>query len=1122
MNSTWTLDQLLDSNLVSCPPDCSVAEAVQRLYDAGSAAILIEQQSAPVGIWTTAAALRLDLTRPYRQQAIAEVMAAPVATIAVTEPAAVALAILHRQNLDVLLVTDPLGHPIGLLERSALPPVPRSDLPAAHIALTDLMHRADRRFAADAPLTTVIEALRQLNLEAVAVSYAQDRYGIVTPRDILPLIAHGEVPTSVGASARPLPVCTADTSLVQALRLQLSDSSRHLGVLGRHGQLLGTVSQAALLAALEAATERTRTGAAPTRPDDRLNRNDYELITEIGNDLVWDMDTNCNYRNMSANVRQLLGHPADFFYGKTPFESMPAVEAERAAAVIQASVSTGQPFFNLETVHRHRNGSTVVFNSTGIPYYDKHGELAGYHGLDRDITRRKRTEQLALIQRNLLTLLATGENIHKILEYLCLKIEELAPVGSMCSVLLVNPDGKTLRLGAAPNIAETLRNTFDNFPIGQCNASCGTAVFRGEQVIVDDIVDSPLWDDYRKLALAHGFRACWSAPFKSRQGDILGTFAISHAVPRRPEEFDFELLKTGLSLASIIVEKQKADEELRLAAITFETNEGIFITDHDGKILRVNRAFSRITGYAQQEVLGKNPRLLQSGRQPPSFYEDFWDLLKPKGQWSGEMHNRRKNGEVHPIWQTITAVRTQDDTISHFVSTFSDISDYKKAEAQIERLAYYDPLTHLPNRRLLYDRLQQQLRLCRRHSRFGAVLFLDLDDFKKINDSLGHPIGDQLLIEVAARFKSAIREEDTCARLGGDEFVILLGELGSDRATASINALTVARKIKASLDHVFILNNYKHYVSSSIGVSLYPENTDTVDDILRQGDTAMYRAKASGRNQTVIFHDSMRREADDRLTLEKDLREALEHGGLQLYYQAQFNNLNEIIGAEALIRWPHPHKGLISPDEFIPIAEDSGLITQLGDWIFEQVCRQLQSWQTRHLKIPHIAVNISPKQFYQPEFVSTIRACLNNAGVASDRIVLELTEGLLIKNISETVDKMKILKAMGFRFSIDDFGTGYSSLAYLKRLPLDQLKIDQSFIRDIDSNPHDVEIVKTIIAMTQNLCLDVIAEGVEQRRQVDFLLQNGCRAYQGYYFAKPMPAPELEQTFAHRLQSDRN
>lgn len=555
-----------------------------------------------------------------------------------------------------------------------------------------------------------------------------------------------------------------------------------------------------------------------------------------------------------------------------------------------------------------------------------------------------------------------------------------------------------------------------------------------------------------------------------------------------------------------------ANANLRIAAIAFESQEGMFITDAQHVILRINQAFTDITGYAAEDAVGQTPHLLSSGRHGPAFYADMHEQLQAHGSWQGEVWNRRKNANIYPQWLTITAVVDGDGVLTHYVSTLTDISQRKAAESEIQTLAFYDTLTQLPNRRLLQDRLQQALAANLRSRATGALLFLDLDNFKLLNDSSGHDHGDLLLQQVAQRLTHTVREGDTVARLGGDEFILVLNNLGDTLAEAATRAEAIGEKILITLNQPYFLNGREHHNSPSIGVTLFNDQPCSVDDLMKQADLAMYEAKSSGRNTMRFFDPNMQATVSARATLEADMRTGLPLQQFFNYYQPQVNGAGQIIGVEALVRWRHPQRGLVSPAVFIAMAEETGMILPMGREVLTTACNQLAIW-AKNPDLAHLsmAVNVSARQLVQPDFVAQVIAIVQQTGAPAQRLKLELTESQLQSNVEDIIVKMTALKAQGIGFSLDDFGTGYSSLSYLKLLPLDQLKIDQSFVRDLLTDANDAAIARTIVALAHSLSLSVIAEGVETQDQRDCLAQHGCHAYQGYLFGRPMPIAELEQ-----------
>ncbi|MCO5355025.1 EAL domain-containing protein [Acidovorax kalamii] len=565
-----------------------------------------------------------------------------------------------------------------------------------------------------------------------------------------------------------------------------------------------------------------------------------------------------------------------------------------------------------------------------------------------------------------------------------------------------------------------------------------------------------------------------------------------------------------------ITARKRDENELRIAAIAFESQEGMIVTDADTRILRTNRAFSRITGYSADEVMGQRTRLLASGHHDKAFFDAMWVSLASTGEWKGELWNRCKSGEVNLHFMAIAAVTDRHGALTHYVATLSDITQRAAAAREIEHLAFYDPLTHLPNRRLMMDRLQQAFATGARSGLQGALLCLDLDHFKTLNDTLGHDMGDVLLQQVAERLTRCVREGDTVARLGGDEFLVLLEDLGAQATDAAEQAQTVGEKILAALNQPYQLASHHVHSTTSVGAVLFRGQGQTVEDVVKHADLAMYAAKTAGRNSIRFFDPRMQAAVTARATLENDLRTAVEQGQFTLHYQTQVGCGTRVVGAEALIRWNHPTRGMVSPFEFIPLAEETGLILPMGLWVLQTACAQLRRWQDHPATAElQLAVNVSARQFHQDDFIEQVVTVLRQTGARPDRLKLELTESLALDNVDDTIAKMNALRALGLGFSMDDFGTGQSSLSYLTRLPLDQLKIDQSFVRNIGIQHTDALIVQTIIGMAQSLGIDVIAEGVETEAQRAFLEQHDCTLWQGYLFSRPVPIEVLE----HRLHS---
>ena len=535
----------------------------------------------------------------------------------------------------------------------------------------------------------------------------------------------------------------------------------------------------------------------------------------------------------------------------------------------------------------------------------------------------------------------------------------------------------------------------------------------------------------------------------------------------------------------------------------------VSVTDKEGTIIQVNDKFCQTSGYRSDELIGQNHRMLSSGKHPHTFFSDLWKTIEHGEIWSGEICNRSKRGALYWFDTSIVPLKDEDGHIHRYISIRIDVTERKKTEERMAHMGTHDGLTGLPNRILLQDRIKQALAHDRRYGTCAAVIFIDLDQFKVINDSLGHDIGDLLLIDVASRLLSCVREEDTVARQGGDEFIILLPNIPHAE-----HAETVGNTILKAIVRPYQIQGNELHISASIGISVFPDDCEDVKSLMKNSDTAMYHAKEKGRNNCQRFSSEMNLLAEEKHEMLTHLRQALARNEFELFYQPIIDiDSNEIVSLEALLRWRHPEKGEIPPFEFIPLAEESGLIIPIGDWVLDTGCMQLKEWLDKGYDIPQLSINLSVRQFYQRELINTIEGILKRTGLDGSLLELEITEGILMENTDELVATMYKIKEMGLRISVDDFGTGYSSLSYIKSFPIDTLKIDRSFIMDIPSDPGDAAIVKTVIALAHSLKMDVIAEGVENEEQLNFLRKEKCDKYQGFYYSKPCSASEIVALF---------
>ena len=587
--------------------------------------------------------------------------------------------------------------------------------------------------------------------------------------------------------------------------------------------------------------------------------------------------------------------------------------------------------------------------------------------------------------------------------------------------------------------------------------------------------------------------------YRRRDGSLFWALVSGCALdPLRPAE-------GSIWVYADITARKEAEEKLRLSATVLEhIADAVMVVDIEGVIVAVNPAFTQITGYTEAEAVGRHSSLTRSERHDEVFYQTMWDELIASGFWRGEIWRRRRNGELYLEWLTISAVRDTHALTTHYVGVCSDITQVKQAQEKLDHLAHHDPLTALPNRLLFHDRLQHALLRAARDGEQLAILFIDLDRFKNVNDTLGHHIGDELLQQVAAQLAVRLREGDTLARLGGDEFIVLL-----ENVDGQYGATQVAEKLVAMFEQPFLVAGHELFVTCSVGVSLFPDDAQDLNMLIRNADVAMYQAKARGRNGYRFYAPSMTGEGIERLRLETFLRRSIEKNEIFLNYQPQVEiDTGRLIGVEALVRWNHPELGLIPPARFIPLAEDSGYINQLGKWVLDEACRQMMRWQAQGLHVPKMAVNLSVKQFERGSMAGVVADILRETGLAPQRLQLEVTESVIM-NTGDALGYINDLHAIGVGLAIDDFGTGYSSLAYLKQLPVQTLKIDRSFIKDISSDANDEAIAIAIIQLGKSMQLSVIAEGVETQEQAAFLLRHGCRLAQGYFYSRPVLAQDI-------------
>jgi diguanylate cyclase (GGDEF)-like protein/PAS domain S-box-containing protein len=828
----------------------------------------------------------------------------------------------------------------------------------------------------------------------------------------------------------------------------------------------------------------------------------------------------------------MVGYPRDELLQKTIQEITYPDDLEKdvwlAGQVMAGQIGT----YSLEKRYIRRSGDLVWANLTVSLLRDADGRPDYFIVAIDDITARKRAERrLARITRFYAALSQTNQAILRSSDSQDQLFEDICRIAVKCGELkgawigLLEPDAKQPQVVAAFG---DLRGRLVSLgePIGEGSAlpyqPASRVLASGSHWIGNDLLrGEESQSDWQTLVATAGVRSCAAFPLK-REGEVIGAFGLYAS---EPEFFDAELvtlldgMAADVSFALDNVEREKrrrrAEHELRLAAAVYEQSaEGILISDRDNRIVMVNRAFTEVTGYSLAEIRGRNPHLLASGRHDRDFYREMWTSLLELGHWQGEIWNRRKGGEVYPEWLGVTAIRDSENQVSHYIGIFNDISVHKATEARIQYLAHHDPLTGLPNRILLQDRLRQALIRAARHRGMVAVLLLDLDRFKTVNDSLGHAVGDRLLQAFGQRLKGLVGEADTVSRRGGDEFVIVL----SDPRRAE-DAGQLAGRILSALAQPHEIDGYLLAGGASIGISLFPTDGQDAETLLRNADLAMYRAKEHGRNNFQFFTADLTAGTLERLLVEHRLRQVIDRGGLTLHYQPQLSLASgELVGVEALVRWIDPELGAVAPGRFIGVAEESGLIVPLSQWVLRAACRAVRVWQARGLPALPVAVNISALQFARPDFPSAVAAALAEAELEPRWLELELTESILMSEADQVLDTLRALKRLGVRLTMDDFGTGYSSLSYFRRFALDTLKIDRSFVGELgrDGDGDASAVVQAIIALAKGLRLTTLAEGVETAEQRELLLAYGCDGIQGDWVSPPLPEDAMGDFLAAR------
>ncbi len=854
-----------------------------------------------------------------------------------------------------------------------------------------------------------------------------------------------------------------------------------------------------------------------TRLAEQINQRLGNILEQSNNEIYIFNSKTLHFEHVNQGGINNLGFSLDELKNMTPLDIKPGFDVALFTHLIEPLLNREQNQLRFETIHRRKNGTCYPVEIC-LQIYRNDPDY--FVAICLDISQRKAHEEKISRLSNFYASLSK-------INHAIVQINNEEDLFSTVCIIAANLQHLKLAWIGLPDafshvivpvaVAGELQDFLTNLVISvdpdvpEGQGPTGFAYRENRIVTVNDFQADPITQHWRECAEKYfAWGASCAVPILRNQKP----YAVLNVYSNEKDFFDEEALNLmaelslDLSFALDSYDQETArlaaEEKLELSAKVFsQSREAIIITDKDNNIISVNRAYTAITGYEEQEVLGKNPKFLASGQHDKDFYRVLWETLLKDNFWQGELWNRHKDETIYPEWLTISVVRDETGDVVYYIAIFTDITEHKDREQQIEHLAHYDSLTNLPNRRLLKSRVDYELTAAERNKKTFALLFIDLDHFKNINDSLGHTIGDQVLIEVGRRLLACVRKEDTVARLGGDEFNILL-------ADSNVNgAAIVAYKIIASLAEPILYQNYQLHITPSIGISLYPDNGDSYEILFKNADIALYQAKKQGRNQCQFFTPTMQQHTQRRMEIENDLRQAIVRNELMVYFQPQVNTqTGQIIAAEALLRWQHPDWGMVSPAEFIPVAEECGLILSIGDWVLEQSIAQARQWHDAGFSLT-IAVNLSLAQFRAHTLLEKVKQTLEHYHLPAQYLELELTESIAMQNAELAIEITHQLTQLGIELSIDDFGTGYSSLSYLQRFSLHKLKIDQSFTKSMSSNQDSENIVDAIISLAKSLNLKTIAEGVETKQQLDMFKQKNCDEIQGYYFSKAVPADEF-------------
>ncbi|MBI3775417.1 MAG: EAL domain-containing protein [Gammaproteobacteria bacterium] len=831
----------------------------------------------------------------------------------------------------------------------------------------------------------------------------------------------------------------------------------------------------------------------------------YRRIVETSQEGIWQIDAGHRTTFVNRKMASMLGYTTEEMAQRPLFDFMDAAGAALAMKKLddrRAGINEQHDF-----KFSRKNGSVLWTRLSANPLLDANGNYCGSLAMVTDISERKRNDDA-------LQLLTTGTADHTGSEFFSALVQHLAQALDAKYALVtecIDPSTSKLRtLGFYAQGAVQ-----PNFEYLLTGTPCEIVMNRGCECYFPEQLQHLFPNDSDLVMM--GAQSYLGEPLNDLSGRPLGHLCVLDTKPMHSMAWASNLMAIFAARAAAELRRQRAEQQTKkLSSAVEQTADAVIITDRLGTIEYVNYAFEQISGYTSADAVGQRPSLVKSGKHDLSYYQRLWKTLQAGEVFRDILVNRRKNGELYYEEKTITPLRDTAGVITHFISTGKDITERMQSQERLRIMAHHDALTELPNRTLFLDRLTQSVAYARWHRRLVAIMFLDLDRFKHINDTLGHDAGDQLLQALAVRLKATLRDRDTVARFGGDEFAILLDDVASEKDVALL-----ANKILEAMRQPYLIGGHKFHLTVSIGISLYPNDGQDNSTLLRNADIAMYRAKDLGKNTYQLYSAEMSHRAFERLALEASLHHALEQNEFVIFYQPQVNMATqELLGMEALLRWRHPELGLMAPADFLELLEESGLIVAVGDWVLRSACEQARAWCDAGLGPIRVAVNLSGHQLRQPNFLSCVTEQVKRCRLPNGCLELEITETVLMQDAERALNTLAAIDRASIRVAIDDFGTGYSSLGYLKRFPIDTLKIDRSFVHDITTDPQDAAIVRSVIAMARNLKLEIVAEGVEHEAQLAFLRNEHCDIIQGYFISPALPAPEATAfLISHRAKS---